>query len=147
MKMCNEKRNITNIQNADFTAMGNTELIIAANDLFKLFKQKFEKNCYDDMTKISECCKIIAEICISRNNYIEYYSAETLIDIACFVFEQMHLYAEKSAVLKAIGTNCTVNKSLRIRALKELLSPEPEVQHYISDDIKRFTDMLSVLSD
>lgn len=41
--MCNEKRNITDIQNADFTAMGNTELIIAANDLFKLFKQKFEK--------------------------------------------------------------------------------------------------------
>lgn len=145
--MCNEKRNITNIQNADFTAMSNNALIIAANDLFKLFKQKFEINCYDDMTKISECCKIIAEICISRNNYTECYSAEALIDIACFVFEQMHLYAEKSAVLKAIGTNCMVNKSLRIRALKELLSPEPEIQHYISDDIKRFTNMLSVLSD
>ena len=57
--MCNEKRNITNIQNADFTAMSNNALIIAANDLFKLFKQKFEINCYDDMTKISECCKII----------------------------------------------------------------------------------------
>ena len=144
--MCNDKRNVTDIKNVDFSAMDDAELIIAANDLFKLFKQGFEKNCYEDMTEISECCKKVVEICIARNSYIEQHSAETLIDIACFVFEQMYLYREKAEVLKAIGTNYKINKSLRVRALEELLSPEPEMQQYISTDIKRFSDMLRMLS-
>lgn len=144
--MCNDKKNVADIKNVDFSAMNDAELVIVANDLFKLFKSRFEENSYEDMTVISECCKKIVENSIARNSYIEQHLAETLIDIACFVFEQMCLYREKSEVLKVIGTNCKVNKSLRIRALEELLSPEPEMQQYISVDIKKFSDMLHILS-
>ena len=135
------------IENCEFSTLNEHEIVNLANSLFKLFKENFENNNYAAMEKISNYCKDIINNCIDRNIYTETYCAETIIDIVCFVFEQMYMYEDKVSVLKTIIESENITKELRIRALEGILAPEPEIQNAIADEKGKFSALLKQLTN
>lgn len=138
---------LTGIANYNFPSMNEQDLVILADTLFKLFKGNFENGNYSVMEEVSNYCKAVVENCISRKLYTKLYCGEIIIDIACFVFEQMHMYEDKVWCLKTIIHSNEVDKTLKIRALDEIMCPEPEVQSLISNEVEEFSMMLQQLTN
>lgn len=134
------------LSNCDFSLMNKDALILVADNLFKLFKANFESGNYSEMNEIAHYCKSVVDSCIDKKMYKQKYCGETIVDIACFVFEQMCMYEEKVLCLKTIIYSQDTDKWLRIRALEEIMSPEPEVQSLINEEIGVFSAMLKHLT-
>lgn len=143
----NNAKILNEISNCDFSLMNEDALIILADSLFKLFKGNFESDNYPEIDEISHYCKCVIDSCIDRKLYCKEYCGETIMDIACFVFEQMCMYEEKVLCLKEIIYSHDVDESLKIRALEEIMSPEPEVQFLINEEIGVFSAMLQQLTE
>ncbi|MBQ1947307.1 MAG: hypothetical protein II359_01695 [Clostridia bacterium] len=138
---------LTGMANYNFSLLDEQELVTLADSLFKLFKGNFENSNYSVMEEVSNYCKAVVESCVNRKLYTDVYCGETIIDIACFVFEQMYMYKDKVLCLKAIIHSNGVDKTLKIRALEEILCPEPEVQSLISNEVEEFSLMLQQLTN
>jgi len=136
---------LTEISDCELLLIDNDTLIILADSLFKLFKYNFESSNYSEMNKISHYCKVVVENFINRKLYSDKYCAETIIDIACFVFDQMCMYDEKVMCLKSIIFSSDIYKTIKIRALEEIMCIEPEVQALISNEKDVFYAMLQQL--
>lgn len=143
----NNEKILTEISKLNFSLMDEDDLIILADSLFKLFKGNFESSNYPEMSEISHYCKIVVDSCIDRKLYNKKHCGETIIDIACFVFEQMYMYEDKVLSLKAIIHSNDVDKGLKVRALEEIMSPEPEVQSLINEETDEFSTMLQQLTN
>jgi len=143
----NKKNLLEQIDNLDLRMLNNQEIKTLADNLFKLFKKSFESNSYIEMDNISKKCKeITTSFLINKFKNDEYY-IETVIDIACFVFEQMYMYDEKVSVLKTVIKLDTLNKTYKVRAIEELLSPEPEIQQLIlaeTDELRALLNRLLI---
>ena len=137
---------LPDLSNCDFSLMNKDALILVADNLFKLFKANFESGNYSEMNEIAHYCKSVVDSCIEKKMYKQKYCGETIVDIACFVFEQMCMYEEKVLCLKTIIYSQDTDKWLRIRALEEIMSPEPEVQSLINEEIGVFSAMLKHLT-
>ncbi len=142
----NNVKILTELSNSDFSLMNENALIIVADSLFKLFKANFESGNYSEMNEISHYCKRVVDSCIDKKMYNQKYCGETIADIACFVFEQMCMYEEKVLCLKTIIHSQDTDEKLKIRALEEIMSPEPEVQSLINEEIGVFSAMLKHLT-
>lgn len=143
----NNAKILTEISKYDFSLMNENTLILLADSLFKLFKGNFERGNYSEMNEISNYCKSVVDCCIDRKLYSEKYCGEIIMDIACFVFEQMCMYEDKVLCLKTIIHSQNVDKGLKIRALEEIISPEPEVQSLINEEADMFSAMLQQLTE
>lgn len=137
---------LPDLSNCDFSLMNKDALILVADNLFKLFKANFESGNYSEMNEIAHYCKRVVDSCIEKKMYKQKYCGETIVDIACFVFEQMCMYEEKVLCLKTIIYSQDTDEWLRIRALEEIMSPEPEVQSLINEEIGVFSAMLKHLT-
>lgn len=137
---------LPDLSNCDFSLMNKDALILVADNLFKLFKANFESGNYSEMNEIAHYCKSVVDSCIEKKMYKQKYCGETIVDIACFVFEQMCMYEEKVLCLKTIIYSQDTDEWLRIRALEEIMSPEPEVQSLINEEIGVFSAMLKHLT-
>ena len=102
------------IANYKFSSMNEQDLVILADSLFKLFKGNFENGNYSVMEEVANYCKTVVENCIDRKLYTKLYCGEIIIDIACFVFEQMYMYEEKVWCLKSIIHSNETDKTLKI---------------------------------
>ena len=142
----NNEKILTEISRCDFSLMNDDTLILLADSLFKLFKSNFEKGSHSEMNEISIYCKSVVDCCVDRKLYSKKYCGETIMDIACFVFEQMCMYEDKVICLKTIIYSQDVDEGLKIRALEEIMSPEPEMQSLINEEIGVLSAMLKQLT-
>jgi len=143
----NNTKILTEISNCDFSLMNEDALVILADSLFKLFKCNFESGNYSAMNEISHYCKSVVDSCIDRKLYSKKYCGETIVDIACFVFEQMCMYEDKVLCLKTIIHSHDTDEGLKIRALEEIMCPEPGVQSLIKEETDVFSAMLQQLTE
>lgn len=135
---------LTGMINCDISLLNEQELITLAGSLFKIFKGSFENGIYSVMSEISFYCKEIVDSCLNKKLFIQTSACEMMIDIACFVFEQMYMYEDKVLCLKAIIKSNAVDKKLKMRALEELLCPEPEVRSLIGNEVENMRSILQI---
>ena len=143
----NNENILTSIDDCNFSLLNKCDLIILGDSLFKLFKNNFEINNYSVMEKVANYCKAVVNNCINKKLYTDLYCGELIIDIACFVFEQMHMYEDKVLCLKAIIHSNYTDIELKIRALKEILNIEPELQSLINNEVAEYSLMLQQLTN
>lgn len=125
---------------------------MSIKDIFKLldfcltlFRKNYELNNFDMIIKISDKCEELFSMLHFSDYKNNYKYIEIALEIACLVYEQTYKYTLKTQILKEIIESEESPKDIKIRALENILEPEPESVSLIKEQINYYTELLKTL--